>query len=369
MDNTYVYVAGASSRACTTKEYLESLFPNLKVKAFLVSPEMNDNPEEVCGIPVLKVAGNGPNDYGIDTGLRVYISTRGVNHGKLTMELLAAGFLKELVIPVTPELDIKLRNQYMKMMFSQQGRGFVKVDELISKETVSENKNNVRVYVAKSAVDHPLGQDVPLMEYERIIQVGRALADRDIAGCDVFDDTGENISLRNRQFSELTGLYWLWKNAKDDVIGLEHYRRRFTLPDGWQTLFEENECDVILPVPLYVAPNLQDNYLFRHDHRPWEAMMQLVKTDQAMYDAAVGFFSSNGCFSPCNMMIVRREVLEDLCFWLFPILLGAADEVGTLDDSYQNRYCGFLSERMISFFFYYNRDRYKVVYADKSFLG
>lgn len=32
------------------------------------------------------------------------------------------------------------------------------------------------------------------------------------------DNTGDNISLRNPNYCELTGLYWAWKNLKCDYI-------------------------------------------------------------------------------------------------------------------------------------------------------
>ena len=43
------------------------------------------------------------------------------------------------------------------------------------------------------------------------------------------DDIGDNISLKNPYFCELTGLYWAWKNLDYDYLGVTHYRRYFTL--------------------------------------------------------------------------------------------------------------------------------------------
>lgn len=66
------------------------------------------------------------------------------------------------------------------------------------------------------------------------IQTGRAIADEvfeDMIG----DDTGDNISIRNPKYSELSAQYWVWKNydkiGNPDYVGFMHYRRHFIFND------------------------------------------------------------------------------------------------------------------------------------------
>ena len=71
------------------------------------------------------------------------------------------------------------------------------------------------------------------------------------------DNDGENISEKNPYYSELTAIYWAWKNLKADYIGLVHYRRYLGMKHGkdkWQCLLTKEEAqalckehDIILP--------------------------------------------------------------------------------------------------------------------------
>ena len=151
-------------------------------------------------------------------------------------------------------------------------------------------------------------------------------------------------------------------------MGLSHYRRHFILPDDWAVRMYTRGIDVILPVPLYVAPSVEENFRLRHDPADWDCMMEELRgRNEEEYKEAERFFRGN-LYSPCNMFIMKREVLDELCGWLFPIIDAVAEKQGQKADAYLNRYPGFLSERLMSFFFERNRERYKVVYADKNFL-
>ncbi len=356
------YIFGAHSRGQTLGVYLRKLHSDWSNLGYLYDND-EENPGAVDGVPVIRI----DEGWRPDADAKVYLATRGVSFDHEKELLTGHGVGASDIIPVDFRLDTELRNAFVKEYFAEKGRKFERLDEI---SAGGESDVNAVVYAVRSAYDAPLSDDVPLRGYEQFIQAGRALEKADLAGCSSFDNVGENISDRNRQMCELTALYWIWKNADQECVGVEHYRRRFILPDGWESSFAQGKVDAVLPVPLYVRPSLMGNYVARHECGPWEVMMRQLKSQhgQECYDAAADFFENSGCYSPCNMLIARREVFSRVCEFVFPIVFAVMEECGTIEDNYQNRYPGFLSERLISFFFYYYRDRFKVVYADKTFL-
>lgn len=362
-----IYIVGAHSRGRTAAHYICYLNPEVSLEAYLYDND-EANETSIDGVPVIRFDENTK----LHIEYPVYIGTRGIFHPTIIEKLEKIGM--QDIRPITVELDLQLRNAYLKKYYASVGREFIKINDL-SVVDVEDNeivdfdiREKVAVYVAKSIFDKQLKDTYELQDYEREIQVGAALTEERLGENIVVDNVGENISVRNKQFCELTALYWIWKNATEDVVGLVHYRRHFTMPFDWKKRMQKNDVDVILPVPLYVAPSLDGNFRSRHDEDAWDYMLQCLKErDVADYEEAVSFFAG-GLYAPCNMFIARKEVLDDLCEWMFPILFAVAEHIGLKEDAYQNRYPGFISERLISYFFDKNRDKYKVVYADKNFL-
>lgn len=356
-----IYIFGAHSRAQTLAVYLQYLYPDLEIEAYLYDNE-EQNPERIGNIPVIRI--------GKDTRLHieypVYIGTRGIYHRKLIGLMEEVGFQK--IYPVTVEMDLQLRNAYVEKYFAGIGRNFIKIDKLKEKEGVLREKQKERIYVVKSAFDRPLEQEYQLASYEREILAGAELTGGFLSSEILRDNVGDNISAKNRQYCELTALYWIWKHAKEDIIGLAHYRRHFILPSNWMEIMQDNGVDVVLPVPLHILPSIGENYKKRHDASEWDFLMRhLKKKSLSLYEDAQKIFSGN-LYSPCNMFIMRKEALDRFCEWLFPILDAVTEYAGEKEDGYLNRYPGFLSERLLTFYFEKYRYKYKIVYADKNFL-
>ena len=61
------------------------------------------------------------------------------------------------------------------------------------------------------------------------------------------DNEGENISSKNKNFCELTGIYWMWKNIDANFYGMMHYRRYISL---------ENKLEYRLKRILYIFSRL-----------------------------------------------------------------------------------------------------------------
>lgn len=359
-----IYIAGAQTRARALKGFIDYLFPNTSVKGFLVD-SYDGNEQYIDSIPVILRTFHEK----MDTSAIVFIATKSIYFDGISKELVKMGFYH--IIPITFEIDNWFRNAYVTKKYKETNRAFIRLCELKVKchaGQLEESRKTRCIYMATSIYDKPTETVYNLPEYERPIQVGAGLTENRIRENILADNVGDNISKWNRQFCELTGIYWIWKHAEEDIVGLSHYRRHFILPDDWQQRMEDNDIDVILPLHAFVEPSIEMNYIMRHDPEDWEFLIEYIRTNlSSQYDAARRFFQGN-IYYPCNMFIMKKEVLNGLCEWLFPILTEVAIHGGEKADTYDNRYPGFISERLVSLYFEIHKDEIKIAHVEKNFI-
>lgn len=358
--NLKIYIFGANSRAKSLQGYLNIIYPEIKIEAFLVD-DNDENDCEIKGVPVVRLN----TAIRLNTDYPVFIATKGIYHSKIEMKLNHLGMIN--IIPVSVEIDNELRNICTERLFTQQNKQFIKIGSVQSC-ALTVTKPDAKIYVVKSFFDEAVKTYYKTPDYEVSIYAGASLAGSMAKNIGVRDDSGENISYKNRQYCELTALYWIWKHAQEDIVGLAHYRRHFVLPDNWAELMAANNIDVILPVPSFVFPSISDNYCERHDASDWKFLMHYFENHEPeLLQFAEKIFNDNLYF-PCNMLIAKKNILNILCEWLFPIVDAVVENGGEKTDRYKNRYAGFISERLITLFFLYNEEKYNIVYADRIFL-
>ena len=78
----------------------------------------------------------------------------------------------------------------------------------------------------------------------------------------VFDDAGDNISNLNQYLGDLTGLYWVWKNTQDSLVGTNQYRRMWSNDDVNKTDFDSNTIYVLSRVDF--EESAYDQYVRHH---------------------------------------------------------------------------------------------------------
>lgn len=77
-------------------------------------------------------------------------------------------------------------------------------------------------------ITHKLIKDMELIDNYKPLLVGAYGCDHTDPFYDYDDSTTDNISRKNANYCELTGLYWICKNYSEGLYGLVHYRRFFT---------------------------------------------------------------------------------------------------------------------------------------------
>lgn len=197
--------------------------------------------------------------------------------------------------------------------------------------------------------------DVPEMEGYIPLQVGAALHD-DLGY--LRDDGGDNISAKNLNFSELTGMYYVWKNDHDsDIAGLVHYRRYFIDNDGKSILTVQHieeflkKYDIIVPDRSVLDRSVKEQYVKIHHAGDLDAARAAVEKVRPSflnaYDEAMALHYAY----VCNMFIAPKRIFDAYCDFLFPVLFEAEKHIDISSyDNYQKRIYGFISERLLNVF-------------------
>lgn len=178
------------------------------------------------------------------------------------------------------------------------------------------------------------------------------------------DNTGDNISCKNPNFCELTGLYWAWKNLGCEYIGLCHYRRYFAhkpksgnLANKQDAIYSKNDYekllskyDVILPVKRnYYIETVRSHYEHAHKKSDLDEVEKIIEEKYPEYSDAFKTVMGRSKLHILNMFVMKKSLFDEYCQWLFDIEFELERRIDISSyDAYNARIFGFISERLFN---------------------
>lgn len=191
-----------------------------------------------------------------------------------------------------------------------------------------------------------------------------------------------NISQKNSSYCEVTALQQialLHADRSSDIVGLEHYRRRFVNGPSWlkkiirstqKSSFSRrfSNCllahfalthtqaaalladrEVIVPRAVRLQKSVRQSYFESHLQEDWQVLKQIIETDFADYADAFCRLENSHTLHLYNMFVARAGFVTEYVKWLLAVMERLDMNIDlTGRDRFQTRVFGFLSERLFN---------------------
>lgn len=356
-------VYGAQAIALGTYEAIHNLYPVRKISCFLVSEQRN-NPTQLAGIPVYKLKTYAENlSQAEKQNIEILIATPENVMSDIEKLLDEHGLYCHVRLTST-------RFAQLMSFHNVCDKEFMPLSAL----PVGYHKANMHIFMAKFYKDKILSSEYQLPEWITPIQVGASLCKERVAN--ILDCDGEHISYKNVNYSELTALYWMWKNRliyqssddENEYYGLSHYRRSLDLSEDDVLRLVDNDVDVVLPYPMLYEPDIEEHHKRYLKEEDWKAVLMALKEVQPMYTEKLDEVLKQKYLYNYNIIIARKNILREYCAWLFPILERIEELSKPKGWERKDRYIGYIGETLETLYFMVNSERLNIVYGGCKFL-
>ena len=194
------------------------------------------------------------------------------------------------------------------------------------------------------------------------------------------DNTGDNISVKNKNYGEITAQYWVWKNylkENPDVeyIGFCHYRRFFNfskkakkfafVKHNYKTYKEKffntinpqeayeniKDYDIIMPATEVWDINCYDRFVHYHSKEGIDKAIEIIKKHFPEYVPYMEEYLNGKKEISGLIFIMKRELFEHWIEWIytFSTLLEKELDLSKYDTYMTVRIFPYLAENFINF--------------------
>ncbi|MBR3456848.1 MAG: DUF4422 domain-containing protein [Selenomonadaceae bacterium] len=338
MDKFYIY--GAQVVAYGAYRAIKHLTDKVPL-GFLVSDKAG-NPGEIEGVGVIL-------PQQAEKGAAVLVAVSDLLHESVATVLQSHGFSGNFFLTAHEE------HLLMSAYFGDMGR--FPLAEVAVCDAIAID---FAMYEVCSHRDKPLGTRPALASFEQSIQAGAVLTRRRIV--EFGDDTDENISVKNRQYCEMSAVYWIWKNRRHDWVGIEHYRRHLLVKPGMLG----EDVDAILPLPYICYPNTLAQFRRFVSEDVLQALLRALRDlHPNEYEGYLAILQGKYQYT-YNLVCARQDVFDDYCTWFFHIteyMEGMADEVPEIGNT---RALSYVAEVLTNLYFMSNSKKLRLRHVEKA---
>lgn len=355
-------IYGAQGIALGAYEAIHQLYPIRPIRCFLVS-SLGSNASCLSGIPVLE----------LPTFARALSQAE-----KESIEILIAT-PENVMAEIERDLDahglfchVRLTSKRWADLMSY--HGVCEKDHMSLRALpVGYHRANVHLFMAKFYKDKSLSSGYQMPEWVTPIQVGAALCKERVAN--LLDCDGEHISEKNGNYSELTALYWIWKNRlqspsacdEQEYYGLVHYRRILELTEDDVLRLADNDVDVVLPYPMPYEPDIEMHHKRYLSQGDWNVVLEALHQVCPQDAERVSSVLRQRYFYNYNMILAKKEVLRAYCNWLFPLLEYVETHTTPRGADRRDRYLGYVGESLETLYFTLHKEQLNILHAGCQF--
>lgn len=176
-----------------------------------------------------------------------------------------------------------------------------------------------------------------------------------------FDNDNDNISHLNHWLGDLTGLYWVWKNTNDEIVGTNQYRRFWDNDTINNIEFKDDTLYVSNPYN-FGRVSAAEQFVMYHGTIGLDILNNAAMNGKiSIKPEMIQTLTQVGCLSGCNMFFGSRKVFNKTCEILFEIIFelyeGTKYALPYIQVPNQHRLLAFLSERILNII-YLNKNHF-----------
>ena len=302
------------------------------------------NPEEIDGVPVVSID-TIPTDTFIVLGITELI--------------------QQEAIPYLESHEYKnyyaLTQHEEHLLMSEYYRSIANFPLCEKKDFKLSQNINFAMYEVRNDKDKPLSYHPELSSYEIPIQAGAAIAEKSIA--EVKDNTGINISSKNRMYCEMSAVYWVWKNTDHDWIGIEHYRRHLLVKPEMLT----DDVDAIMPLPYICYPHEMAQFLRFTTQNVLDALLRALEVlhPEKFEDYKIILYGKYQY--SYDLVCARKYVFDNYCRWFFEITeFMEKNYVAEVPELVETRAFSYVAEVLTNLYFMYHQKDLRIRHVEKA---